>query len=93
MTKAKYPFYVLAIVAVGGIAFWAGLPPSLLVLLLVCPLMMFLMMSMMMRGPNSGQANGGGADRSGNTRLPYSNSHQGSSASRPWSPDGSHDRI
>lgn len=80
MIKAKYPFYALAIVAVGGIAFWAGLPPSLLIVLLVCPLMMLLMMSMMMRGPNSGQENGSSPDRSGTTGLPYSNSYKGSSS-------------
>ena len=43
MNKDKYPWYVLAVLAGGGFAVWAGLPPVLLLFLLVCPLMMFAM--------------------------------------------------
>lgn len=55
MTKNKYPLYGVVIVAAAGVAFWAGLPPSLLILLLVCPLMMLAMMFFMMRGRPVGQ--------------------------------------
>ena len=51
MTRDKYPLYALAIVAVGAGAIWAGLPPALLLLFLVCPLMMFFMMRGMGDGP------------------------------------------
>ena len=43
MNKDKYPMYALAAVAVAGIAIWAGLPATFL-LLLICPVMMFFMM-------------------------------------------------
>ena len=93
MIKSKYPFYALAIVAVGGIAFWAGLPSSLLIVLLVCPLMMLLMMSMMMRGPNSGRRTAAAQTVPEPRGFPIRTRTRARLASRPWTPDGSHDRM
>ncbi|MGQ0843443.1 MAG: DUF2933 domain-containing protein [Sporichthyaceae bacterium] len=44
MTQNKYPLYGLVIATGAVLAVWAGLPPSFLLILLVCPLMMFFMM-------------------------------------------------
>ncbi len=54
MNKNAYQGYGLALLAGGAVAIWLGLPPSLLLVLLVCPLMMFFMM----RGMHGGQADG-----------------------------------
>lgn len=51
MTKDKYARYGLVLIAGGAVALWAGVSPSLLIFLLVCPLMMFFMM----RGMHGGQ--------------------------------------
>lgn len=57
--KDRYLLYGLALVAGAALAVWAGLPPSLLLILLVCPLMMFFMM----RGMQGRQGPGTGAPR------------------------------
>lgn len=59
MTKDRYPLYGLAVVVGAAVAVWAGLPPALLLFLLVCPLMMFFMM----RGMHGGQGPGAGQPR------------------------------
>jgi hypothetical protein len=85
ISKDKYLPYGLAIVAGVGVAVWAGLPPSLLIVL-VCPLMMVFMM----RGMHGGQGGHGGHDQRGSSS---SDSRRASGASQPWRPDGSHERI
>lgn len=44
MTENKYPLFGFLIAGGAVVAVWAGLPPGLLLVLLVCPLMMFFMM-------------------------------------------------
>ncbi len=80
----KYPLYAVAIVVGGGIALWAGLPPFVLILLVLCPLMMFFMM----RGGMHGDAHSG----HGGSDSPHGAQH-GSQPSRPADLDGSHERI
>ena len=88
MDKDKYPMYGIALIAGGALAWWAGLPASLLLFLVVCPLMMFLMM----RGMHGGQQHQdthGGHDEAGlssrEMRTPTGDRRPG--------PDGSHERI
>jgi hypothetical protein len=77
-TKDTKPMYALAIVAGVGIAVWAGLPLTFL-LLLICPVMMFFMMRGMggmnagQRGANSSGENDAAAKRSA---APASGSHK-----------------
>ncbi len=88
MNKDKYPMYGLAPVVGGGLAVWAGLPPTLLLAFLVCPLMMFFMM----RGVHGGQ--GKGADSGHHDASVTGSDTQERAASRQsWRPDGSHERI
>lgn len=49
MSKDRYPFYGVALVAGAALAVWAGMPLAFL-LFLVCPLMMFFMMKSMGMG-------------------------------------------
>ena len=79
MTKNSYPGYALALVAGAAFAIWVGLPPGLLLLLLVCPLMMFFMMRGMHSGP----------DHPVDAPLPETATRRG----RPSPPDGSHERL
>jgi hypothetical protein len=55
MTQDKYVRYGVAIAAGAVLAVWVGLPPALLLFLLVCPLMMFFMM----RGMHGGEGGHG----------------------------------
>lgn len=65
MTENKYPLYGFLMVSGAVVAVWAGLPPSLLIVLLVCPLMMFFMM----RGMHGNTADHGGTKKAaGNDR-------------------------
>lgn len=89
MTKDKYLRYGLAIVAGGAVAVWAGVPLSLLLFLLVCPLMMFVMMRVM----HGEQVNDGGHSSQDATASASSNVKQPSRASRPRPLDGSHESI
>lgn len=43
MTRNAYTVYAVALTIGAVVAVWAGLPPALLLVLLVCPLMMFAM--------------------------------------------------
>ena len=81
MTRDRFPLYGLALVAGGALALWAGLPPFLVLLLVVCPLMMIFVM----RGMHGGEGHGGKVDP---RTVQY-----GSNASQPRRPDGSHERI
>lgn len=88
MNKDKYPTYALVAVAGIALAVWAGLPASLLLFLLVCPLMMFFMM----RGMHGGQNHTG---NSGQQEREASGT-QATQAAAPVVPrrlDGSHERI
>jgi len=85
MNKDKYPVYGIALIAGAAVAVWAGLPVSLLLFLLVCPLMMFFMM----RGMHGGQGHGGHDDSSD----PRSETPPRSGHGSPRHPDGSHERI
>lgn len=86
MNKDRYPIYGLVLGAGAAVAVWAGLPPTTLLFLVACPLMMFVMM----RGMHSKQDNG-----SGHSAAKPSGSDQNSAStfSRPNRPDGSHERI
>ena len=58
MTTDKNLRYGLAVAAGAALALWVGLPPALLLFLLVCPLMMLFMMRSM-------GGMGGGEDHTG----------------------------
>ena len=91
MTSDKYPMYGLVIVAGAAAALWAGLSPSLLIFLVVCPLMMFLMMVFMMR-PTPGDH--GDHDAQNNGNGPASDELQRpSQTSKATKVDGSHESI
>ena len=75
--KDKYLMYALASVAGVGIALWAGMPLTFL-LLLFCPVVMFFMMR------EVGGMSGGQRDDS---------SIEKKAAAKPSAPDGSHQRI
>ena len=51
MTKDKYLQYGAGLAVGAALAIWLGVPPTFLLFLLVCPLMMFFMM----RGMHGGQ--------------------------------------
>jgi len=85
MNKDKYPMYGIALIAGAALAVWAGLPVSVLLFLLVCPLMMFFMM----RGMHGGQGHGGRDDSSDTRSETPPRSDRGPSRH----PDGSHERI
>ena len=89
MKRDNYPTY--ALVAVAGIALlvWAGLPPSLLLFLLVCPLMMFLMM----RGMHGGQENHTGHSAQRERGAPGPETTQVVAPGESRRVDGSHERI
>ncbi|MEO6715000.1 MAG: DUF2933 domain-containing protein [Mycobacteriales bacterium] len=91
MNKDKYPLYGLVAVVAAGLAVWAGLPPTLLLLFLVCPLMMFFMM----RGMHSGHdAQSSHSDHGGHADSRTSDLQgQPSAAGRGAYVDGSHERI
>ncbi len=89
MTRDKYPMYGLAIVVGAAATVWAGFPPSVLLFLLVCPLMMFFMM----RGMWGGQGNAAEDSRHAGSG-PAKPAVQGSSTnSRLQKLDGSHESI
>lgn len=79
MNSNRYPFYGLAILAVAGLALWAGLPPIYLIFLVLCPLMMFVMMRGMHGGHGSSDASTSG--------------HRSDASTHPADLDGSHERI
>ena len=85
MNKDRYPMYGIALVAGSAVAVWAGLPVSLLLFLVVCPLMMFFMM----RGMHDGHGHGGHDDASDTTSGPPPRPARLPSRH----PDGSHERI
>jgi len=89
VTKDRYPLYGLVIVTGAGVAIWAGLPPSLLLVLLVCPLMMFFMM----RGMSGGQQGRGGHGSDNKTERPGSQVQQAAETTQRRRPDGAHERI
>jgi hypothetical protein len=60
MDRKRNYLYGAVVVAVGAAAVWAGMPPVLLVFLLVCPLMMFAMHGGG-HGAGRGREQGGGA--------------------------------
>ena len=66
MTRDKYVGYGVAIAAGAVFAVWVGLPPTLLLFLLVCPLMMFFMM----RGMHGGGGHNPGQDRTEDGKTP-----------------------
>ncbi len=84
MNKNAYPGYGLALLAGGAVAIWWGLSPSLLLILLVCPLMMLFMMRGMHGGHDgSNDAGSGGGAYTDETARP------GQKLGRPGQ-DGSH---
>lgn len=60
MDRKRNYVYVAVLVAVGAAAVWAGMPPVLLVFLLVCPLMMFAMHGSGHGAGHRGEQDGGG---------------------------------
>jgi len=89
MTSDKYPLYGLAIVAGAAMAVWAGLSPSLLIFLVVCPLMMFFMMRGMQRGHGSHDAH---SSHNANDPADY-DIRRSARTSKLATLDGSHERI
>ncbi len=89
MSKENYPLYGLMAVAGAGIAVWAGLPVSLLLFLLVCPLMMFFMM----RGMHGGQENGDDHFVDSESGRSSTDTNQAHVVTGPRRADGSHERI
>ena len=80
-SKQNYPMYALASVAGVGVALWAGMPLTFL-LLLFCPVVMFFMMRGM--GGMSGGQRSDDATRE---------NHVAAKRSTPSASDGSHERI
>ena len=99
MRKDRYSTYGFAILAGAGVALWAGISPSFLLVVLVCSLMMFFMMRGMhgaqqVHGRNTGHDESGhdesGHDESG---LPSRGTPQGAGDVWRRPLDGSHERI
>lgn len=84
MNKDKYPMYALAGLTGAGIAVWAGLPPTFL-LLLICPVMMFFMMR--------GMGGMGGSPRGGDSTRDVPGDPDVGKRSDASKLDGSHERI
>ncbi|MDQ1725731.1 MAG: hypothetical protein QOG52_2759 [Frankiaceae bacterium] len=88
MNKSRYPAYATVALAGAAIAIWAGLPPTLLLVFLICPFMLFFMMGGMSSGNTRSQR------RQEDDHL-YPTSRSGglppAGMRRPL--DGSHERI
>lgn len=89
MTSDKYPLYGLAIVAGAAMAVWAGLSPSVLIFLVVCPLMMFFMMRGMQHGHGSHDAH---SSHNANDPADY-DIRRSATSSKSATLAGSHERI
>jgi ATP-dependent Zn protease len=89
MNTKNYGMYGLAIAGGAGVALWAGLPVSILLFLLVCPLMMFFMM----RGMHGGQGNQQGHGGHQSADPDDAAGQSGKSVVDPSRLDGSHERI
>ena len=89
MSKDNYPLYGLMAVAGAGITVWAGLPVSVLLFVLVCPLMMFFMM----RGMHGGQEHGNSHSMHSESGSSGTDTNQAAVVNGARRADGSHERI
>ena len=93
MCKDRYSICGFAILAGAGVALWAGISPSFLLVVLVCPLMMFFMMRGM-HGAQQVHGRNTGHDESGHeSGLPSRGTPQGAGDAWRRPLDGSHERI
>lgn len=92
MDRSKYPLYAVAVLAVGALVLWAGLPPIWLLLLVVCPLVMFFMMRGMHGGNQAGNQAGNQGGGHG-SHFQADAARDDSRATHPSDLDGSHERI